>query len=95
MADQLQTRRFLGGAQIIGGDGNVIRRKDFSSGAGFVIADVPIKTGIRKKHTTYPSDYWIPDLPFSYLNAWNTTNPKAKEYYNSISLPYYLNHCKN
>lgn len=93
-SDKLQTRRFVGGAQIIGEDGVVIRRKEFSSGSGFVISDVLIKNKNNRKSAQLPPDYWIPDLPESYLNAWNTVNPAGKQYYNSVALPYYKNQSK-
>lgn len=90
-ADRIQTRQLVGAAQIIDANGNIIERRCFNEGGGMVISDISWdKTNpnnvVNKKH---PENYWIPDLPDSYINAWETINPKGKEYYNNIALPYY------
>lgn len=89
--DRLQTRQFVGAAQIVDGNGQVVARKQFSEGAGFVISDISWDTTNRKSANDFPSDYWIPELPDSYLNAWKNINPKGKLYYEDITLPYYKN----
>lgn len=92
-ADKMQTRQLVGAAQIINGDGQVLARKDFSEGEGFVMADITWKTAGQKKKVV-DSRYWIPDLPDSYIHAWETSNQIGKQYYESVALPYYKSHLK-
>lgn len=91
-ADKMQTRQFVGAAQIVDGNGHVLTRKDFSEGGGFVISDISWNPSNRNKPNDFPSGYWIPDLPGSYLRAWETANPQGKNYYETITLPYYKSH---
>lgn len=88
-ADKIQTRQLVGATQIVDGNGHVLERKDFSEGAGFVISDIPRETAYRNRVNISNSKYWIPDLPDSYIHAWETVNPKAKKHYESVTLPYY------
>lgn len=90
-ADKLQTRQFVGAAQIVDGSGQVLARRIFSEGGGIVAADIFWDTSKRKTADEFPDKYWIPDLPDSYLHAWDTINPKGKLYYNTVALPYYKN----
>lgn len=92
--DKIQTRRLVGAVQITDGDGHVLARRDFSQGAGLVISDISWDSATRQKTRTYPPDYWIPDLPTSYKNAWETLNPKGKHFYNTVTLPYYIEQYK-
>lgn len=87
-ADTIQTRQLVGATQIISGTGAVIRRKSFNEGQGIICADI-IWDVKNRKTFDYPSKYWIPDLPDSYLNAWDMMNPIGKKYYNDISLKAY------
>jgi hypothetical protein len=91
-ADKAQTRQFVGAAQIADRSGHVLARKDFSEGGGFVVCDISWNTLSRNKPNDYPAQYWIPDLPASYLHAWKTVNPKGKHYYETVALPYYKKH---
>jgi predicted amidohydrolase len=88
-ADKMQTRQFVGAAQIADGNGRLLARKLFSEGGGFVISDIAWDTNNRKRSNDFPPKYWIPDLPDSYINAWETVNSKGKQYYNTVALPYY------
>lgn len=88
-ADKLQTRQFVGAAQIVDGSGQVLARRNFFEGGGFVIADIFWNTTCQKTEKIFPDKYWIPDLPDSYIQAWDTINPKGKHYYNAVALPYY------
>lgn len=88
-ADKLQTRQFVGAAQIVDGNGHVLARKQFFEGGGFVIADILWDTSNRKREKNFPAKYWIPDLPESYIHAWDTVNPRGKLYYEAVALPYY------
>ncbi len=85
----LQTRQFVGAAQIIDGNGFVAARKEFFEGEGFVLAEVPFSHNNRRAAVIPPKKYWIPDLPDSYLQAWQKINPIANEYYLNHTLPYY------
>ncbi len=87
--DKMQTRQFVGAAQIADGNGRVLARKPFSEGEGFVISDISWDTSKRKSAEKYPGEYWIPDLPDSYKRAWKTGNPKGKHFYETVTLPYY------
>lgn len=91
-ADKMQTRQLVGAAQIIDGNGHVLARKHFFEGEGIVISDISWNTERRTNANNFPSRYWIPDLPESYINAWETINPKGKHYYNTVALPYYKFH---
>lgn len=88
-ADKMQTRQFVGAAQIVNGCGQVLAAKPFSEGGGFVISDISWDTSNRIKARSFPSQYWIPDLPDSYIHAWEALNPRGKHYYETIALPYY------
>ena len=88
-ADKMQTRQFVGAAQIADGSGHVLARKHFWEGGGFVISDISWDTAYRKRASDFPSKYWIPDLPDSYVHAWETVNPQGKHYYDTVVLPYY------
>ncbi|MEA4920207.1 MAG: carbon-nitrogen hydrolase family protein [Clostridiaceae bacterium] len=91
-ADKMQTRQFVGAAQIVNRNGHVLARKDFSKGEGFVISDVLWDATSLNRTNTFLSEYWIPDLPDSYLNAWESVNSQGKHYYETVTLPYYKNH---
>ena len=88
-ADFLQTRQLVGAAQIINADGTVLTRRSFDRGEGIVTCDLDRKRTGAPEIRQYPKRYWIPDLPESYLTAWNTMNPKAKEYYETVAKPWY------
>ncbi|MGN6711644.1 carbon-nitrogen hydrolase family protein [Anaerocolumna jejuensis] len=93
-ADKMQTRQLVGAAQIADGNGNVLARKNFFEGSGFVILDLSWDTNNRKKAGDFPAEYWIPNLPDSYIRAWETINPKGKLYYETVTLPYYKNYAQ-
>lgn len=91
-ADREQTRQFVGAAQIIDRFGSVIERREFYEGEGIVTADIECAaTGIGSE-MAYPEKYWIPNLPDSYINAWETINPLAKKYYTEIAFQHYKNY---
>ncbi len=90
-ADKTQTRQFVGAAQIADGTGRVLGRRDFSQGGGFVLSDITWDTRHRPANA-FPPDYWIPELPPSYLHAWEAVNPQGKRYYETVALPYYKKH---
>lgn len=54
-----------------------------------IISDVLWDRTKRKNQTNFPPQYWIPDLPIEYINAWETLNDKGKDYYQKVALPYY------
>lgn len=90
--NEIKTRQLVGASQIIDSDGNILARRRFDEGEGFIFADISI--GKTKK---IPSDikentYWIPDLPESYVKAWDEINPKGERFYNEYALPYYKSH---
>lgn len=93
--DRLQTRQFVGAAQIIDADGTVISRKEFTEGEGLVMAEMPLGKSRRQSADMDNKRYWIPDLPDSYIKAWNEINPIGNTYYKEHMLPYYLRHDKN
>lgn len=84
--DTLQIRQLVGAAQIISGNGEVLARRSFDAGEGIVVAEV-IRTHYTPK--PIPNRYWIPNLPESYIRAWETANPKAREYYEEKTAPLY------
>lgn len=88
--DKLQTRQLVGAAQMIDSDGNLIVRRQFHDGEGMIVSDFSLNTANRKQADTLQK-YWIPDLPDSYINAWETVNSQGKNYYESVALPYYKN----
>lgn len=87
--DKMQTRQYVGAAQIVDGNAHVLARKQYFEGGGFVISDLSWDTADRKMANGLPDKYWVPNLPDSYIRAWETVNPQAKRYYNSVTLPYY------
>ena len=87
-ADMIQTRQLIGAAQIIDRDGEVIARRSFDDGEGIVICDLNLQH-MSPAAEYFPERYWIPDLPESYRNAWDTVNPRAKEYYEQVARLYY------
>mgnify|MGYP000424574917 CR=1 FL=1 len=88
-ADTMQTRPFVGAAQIVDGNGHVLARRTFSEGGGLVISDIPWVADGRKRANDFPSRYWVFDLPDSYIQAWETVNPQGRQYYETVALPYY------
>ena len=89
--DKLQTRQLIGAAQAIDGEGNVIVRKGYSEGEGLIISEVAL--GKKTNHIDIDSSgYWIPNLPDSYLKAWQEVNPIGNAYYKDYMRPYYINH---
>lgn len=91
-ADRLQTRQLVGATQIVSGQGEVLAAKAFSEGEGFVCAEIEWDSG-KRKSVSCPEGYWIPDLPESYLNAWNTLNPLGADYYQKTALQRYQTDC--
>jgi len=90
-ADKLQTRKFVGAAQIVDGKGQVLAKRNFFEGGGFVMAEILWKKSSRNAERIFSDKYWIPDLPDSYIHAWDTINPKGRQYYKEVALPYYKN----
>ena len=90
--DRLQTRQFVGAAQIIDADGKIIKRRGFNEGEGFVIAEVALNNTERKAANINPDRYWIPTLPDSYIKAWQEINPIGSAYYKEHMLAYYHEH---
>jgi len=90
--NNLQTRQFVGAAQVVSADGKVIARREFSEGEGIIITELFYDNAERKTADINPIDYWIPSLPDSYLKAWREINPKANAYYQEHMLPYYQEH---
>ena len=86
---ELQTRQMVGAAQIISSEGEIIARRTFHEGGGIIAENLKWRNTIRKEADADRNKYWIPDLPESYLKAWETLNPQGEKYYNTIALPYY------
>lgn len=86
--ERIQTRQLVGAAQIINASGKVLARRPFEEGEGIVYADIALKKKPYLKRS-YPDEYWTEKLPDSYINAWNTSNPIAKKYYQDITKCYY------
>jgi len=91
--DRLQTRQMVGAAQIINGNGEVLARRTFDQGEEFVMSNIQTENHSQAEAPRQTERYWIPDLPQSYLSAWERYNPLGKEYYRAVSLPYYQSHC--
>lgn len=94
-ADKLQSRQMVGAAQIIDGNGKVISRRTFDKGEGFVISNIQTEQCPKNESDWNTEQYWIPNLPQSYLSAWEKYNPLGQDYYKNVSLPYYKSSCKN
>ena len=86
---ELQTRQMVGATQIISSEEEIISRRTFHEGEGIVTADLTWGKTVNKEAAMDMNKYWIPDLPESYVKAWETINPQGEKYYNSLSLPYY------
>jgi predicted amidohydrolase len=93
-ADRLQTRQMVGAAQILNGKGEVLARRAFDEGESFVMSDIQTENKLQTQAALPSKRYWIPDLPESYLAAWEKYNALGKNYYQNISLPYYQSHSK-
>ena len=85
--DKLQKRRFLGETKIINKNGEVLSRLKAEDGEGVIINKINIgdEPVIQEK---IPDQYWIPDLPAPYLEAWEKQNFFGKKYYQEVTLPY-------
>ena len=92
-ADRQQTRQLVGATQILSGQGQILASRAFDQGEGLVCAELEGGGG-RRTDAPYPTDYWIPDLPESYINAWNTLNPLGARYYRDIAVPRYKSACR-
>ena len=92
--DAQQTRQLVGAAQIVNGDGTVLARRGFEQGSGMVTAEI-LPAAVQLSHSLeqLPDRYWIPDLPPSYLHAWQTLNAQGQAYYKTTAQPYYKAHC--
>lgn len=88
-ADKMQSRHFVGSAQIIDQYGRRLEERSFSEGEGLVYGDINWDPSAKKLAKAFPEKVWIPDLPESYLQAWETINPQGKHYYETVALPYY------
>lgn len=88
-AETVQTRQLVGAAQIVDGTGHVLDQRPFIEGGGVVLADISWDVANREKEKEFSSAYWIPNLPDSYLQAWEHANPIGKRYYEEVALPYY------
>lgn len=91
-SDKLQTRQLVGAAQIVDAEGNIIARRPFSENEGMIIEDLDLKKSDRRKADMDDKRYWIPDLPESYIKAWEQLNPQGTQYYQNTALPYYKKH---
>jgi len=92
--NKLQTRQLVGAAQIIDVQGNILARRCFNENEGVVISDISWEIGNRKSAEPSTQSYWIPSLPDSYINAWETINPKGKDYYYDVALHHYRKQCE-
>lgn len=91
--DAQQTRQLVGAAQIVNGDGTVLARKGFEQGSGVITAEIsPAVVQLSHPLEQLPAHYWIPDLPPSYLHAWQTLNVQGQAYYETTARPYYKKH---
>lgn len=91
--DVPQTRQLVGAAQVVGGDGTVLARSGFEQGDSIVTAEITPAALQQDNTGEYPPEqYWIPDLPPSYLNAWQTLNAQGQVYYETTARPYYKAH---
>lgn len=89
--ENIQTRQFVGAAQVIDAQGNIINRRSYDEGAGMLLCDITWDSHNEQDSKTniIPNEYWIPKLPTSYIEAWKTINPQGVEYYINEALPYY------
>lgn len=87
-ANFLQTRQLVGTTQVVSSAGDILACRPFSEGAGLVCHELVWNRADRRSYE-YPPDYWIPHLPDTYLDAWNTLNPLGQQYYRDTALPNY------
>lgn len=92
--NKLQTRRFVGATQAIDEEGNIIARKEFCEGEGMIVTELSFGHKERQIAEINTNDYWIPNLPDSYIKAWHEVNPTASEYYREHMRPYYQQNYK-
>ena len=89
-----QIRQLVGAAQIVDGNGTVLARRGFEERRGIVTAEIqPATVRLNIPLEQLPDRYWIPDLPPSYLHAWQTLNAQGQVYYETTAQPYYKAHC--
>lgn len=83
------TFQMVGATQMVDRDGNIIARKAFDDGEGLIISDISTDKGKRKPADIDYGSYWIEPLPEPYLYAWENYNRTGKNYYETVSKPYY------
>ncbi len=83
----IERRSFLGEAQIVDGHGHILARLSREDGDGVIVAD--ITPGIVKgSRLPIPDGFWIPEMPPSLLDAWETQNQHGQAYYQQVTLPH-------
>ncbi len=90
--NQMKTRQLVGASQIIDEQGNILARRNFDEGEGLIFADIDICKHLKSPSNMMNDSYWIPNLPDTYIKAWNEMNPLGECYYQQHALPYYKTH---
>lgn len=88
-ASKIQARQLVGATQILDSESDIVARRMFYEGEGLVTAEVGFCKTRKQKVRIEENNYWIPELPEEYINAWNTINPVAEVYYREKMNPYY------
>ncbi len=83
----LQRRRYLGEAQVVDGQGQVLARLGYEDGEGVAMAEVtPGQAG--PSLAPIPDRFWIPEMPQAMLDAWERQNRFGEDYYRRVTLPH-------
>ncbi len=84
----IERRSYLGEAQIIDGQGQVLARLSREDGDGVIVAEIT-PGPVDAVPQPIPDSFWIPEMSPVLLDAWETLNQHGQAYYQAVTLPHH------
>jgi predicted amidohydrolase len=88
------TFQMIGAAQIIDENGNVIARLPYDESEGMIISEISLEKGKRRPADINHNKYWIEEMQYPYIYAWENYSSICREYYKNVVKPYYNEKCR-
>ncbi len=82
--------RYLGGSQIINGEGQVLASMNNDDREGVILAEIDIET-LCKPSMQIPESFWIPKMPKAFISEWDKLNKHGQDYYRKYTYKYLQN----